>query len=144
MKARTQEIWANDVQVGMQITSLKKIPTPVQLFRFSAVTWNPHLIHINREYAQFEGYPDVLVQGHLHGSFLMQAIQDWAGPLARLLSFRWQNRHIAIPGDELTIEGIVVDVREDVVDIELQECNQDGVLCAPAWAAVRLPRRGNT
>ena len=53
-------------------------PTTLQLFRFSAATWNPHLIHYDREYAQTEGYPDVLVQSHLHGCFLVEVVRRWA------------------------------------------------------------------
>ena len=34
------------------------LPTPTTLFRFSALTFNGHYIHLDKEYAQkFEGYP---------------------------------------------------------------------------------------
>ena len=138
---RSQQVWADDVQVGQELPPLVKRPTSVQLFRFSAVTWNPHRIHFDRTYAATEGYEDVLVQGHLHGAFLMQAVQDWAGPLGRLLTFRWQNRHLAVPGDTLTVTGEVTAVHDDNAEVELREVNQEGRLCAPAWASVRLPRR---
>lgn len=33
-------------------------PTPTTLFRFSALTWNAHLIHLDARYArEEEGYP---------------------------------------------------------------------------------------
>lgn len=132
-----------DVVVGTQITPLEKRPTSLQLFRYSAITWNAHLIHYDREYAESEGYPHVLVQSHLHGCFLIQAVLDWAGPGARLRRFRWENRHLAVPGDVLTCTGQVVAVREEpgrqVVECELYEHNQDGRLCAPGWAVVELP-----
>ena len=36
-------------------------PTPVTLFRFSALTFNAHHIHLDKEYAsQVEGYPGAL------------------------------------------------------------------------------------
>jgi len=39
-------------------------PTPVELFRFSAVTFNSHRIHYDLPYArEVEGYPDLVVQG---------------------------------------------------------------------------------
>ena len=71
-----------DVKTGTALTPLVKRPTTIQLFRFSAVTWNAHRIHFDKPYAATEGYPDVLVQAHLHGSFLYQAVADWAGKLA--------------------------------------------------------------
>ena len=98
MNAR--QLCFEDVTTGTAITPLIKRPTTVQLFRFSAMTWNSHKIHFDKPHAQSEGYPDVLVQSHLHGSFLVQAVMDWAGPEAHLAGFRWQNRAIAIPGDD--------------------------------------------
>ena len=36
------------------------MPDVVQLFRFSAITFNPHRIHYDRTYAmEVEGYPDL-------------------------------------------------------------------------------------
>jgi 3-methylfumaryl-CoA hydratase len=45
-----------------------------QLFRFSALTFNTHLIHYDREWArQVEGLPDLLVHGPLTRILLMDA-----------------------------------------------------------------------
>ena len=136
------QLFFEDVKVGTAIPSLIKRPTNVELFRFSAMTWNSHRIHYDKVYAQSEGYPDVLVQSHLHGCFLLQAVMDWAGPRSRVLGFRWQNRGIAIPGDVLTCGGKVVKAEAGVIECELEERNQKGELCAPGSARVELPRRG--
>ena len=85
-------------------------PTEVQLFRFSAVTWNAHRIHYDLPHARAEGYPGILVQSHLHGCFLAQAVLAWGGPGSRLLRFSWQNRGVAVPGDELACTGTVTGV----------------------------------
>lgn len=134
------------VTVGAEITPLVKRPSAVQLFRYSAVTWNAHLIHYDAEYAKTEGYPDVLVQSHLHGCFLIQAVMDWAGSGARLRKFKWENRRLAVPGDALTCTGVVRAVREEngvrLLDLELEERNQDGQLCAPGWAVVEATTNG--
>lgn len=133
------------VDVGQSITALVKHPTAVQLFRYSAVTWNPHRIHFDKPYAESEGYPDILVQSHLHGCFLAQAVMDWAGPRARLRHFRWENRAFAVPGDVLTCTGTVTNKRVmdgvGLVECELHENNEAGQLCAPGWATVELPRQ---
>jgi 3-methylfumaryl-CoA hydratase len=40
------------------------VPGPVDLFRFSAVTFNAHRIHYDQRYArEVEGYPDLVVHG---------------------------------------------------------------------------------
>ena len=47
-------------------------PGAAMLFRFSALTFNAHRIHYDREYArQVEGYPDLVVQGPLIATLLM-------------------------------------------------------------------------
>jgi hydroxyacyl-ACP dehydratase HTD2-like protein with hotdog domain len=135
------QLFFEDVKVGVTLTPLEKRPTTAQLFRFSAVTWNAHRIHYDKPYAMTEGYPDVLVQAHLHGSFLLQMVMDWAGPRARVTGFRWQNRGIAIAGDVLTCGGKVMSASAGVVQCELEERNQKGELCASGWARVTLPLR---
>ncbi|MGD0074492.1 MAG: acyl dehydratase [Candidatus Binataceae bacterium] len=135
------QLFFEDVTVGAAVLALVKHPTNAQLFRFSAMTWNSHRIHYDKVYAQSEGYPDVLVQSHLHGCFLLQAVMDWVGPRARVLGFRWQNRGIAIPGDVLTCSGKVIKAEGGIVECELEERNQKGDLCAPGWARVELPKR---
>ena len=141
---QSAQLLFEDVRVGSVLAPLIKRPTTAQLFRFSAVTWNAHRIHYDKPYALVEGYPDVLVQSHLHGCFLAQAVMDWAGPQAHLAGLRWQNRAIAVAGDVLTCTGevIKVELRDGLgfVECQLEERKQDNTLCAPGWARVRLPR----
>ncbi|MBN8874925.1 MAG: MaoC family dehydratase N-terminal domain-containing protein [Rhodospirillales bacterium] len=48
-------------------------PDPVTLFRYSALTFNPHRIHYDRPYAmEVEGYPGLVV----HGPFSQQCLLD--------------------------------------------------------------------
>jgi 3-methylfumaryl-CoA hydratase len=57
---------------GMQWTRTIT-PDPVTLFRYSALTFNPHRIHYDRPYAmQQEGYPGLVV----HGPFTQQCLLD--------------------------------------------------------------------
>ena len=47
-------------------------PDPVQLFRFSALTFNSHRIHYDREYCRaVEGYPGLVVQGPYTATLLV-------------------------------------------------------------------------
>jgi 3-methylfumaryl-CoA hydratase len=49
-------------------------PDPVVLFRFSAITFNPHRIHYDRPYATgIEGYPALVV----HGPFTQLCLTDF-------------------------------------------------------------------
>jgi 3-methylfumaryl-CoA hydratase len=51
---------------------------PTLLFRFSALTYNAHRIHYDREYAVLtEGYPGLVVHGPLQAILLADAIRRW-------------------------------------------------------------------
>jgi 3-methylfumaryl-CoA hydratase len=52
-------------------------PDPVNLFRFSALTGNPHRIHYDRPYAmEVEGYPGLVVHGPFTQICLVNFIRD--------------------------------------------------------------------
>lgn len=123
--------------VAETIGPLVRTPDRLQLFAFSAATWNTHRIHTDPGYAASEGYPDVLVQSHLHAAFIMRALRDAVVPEGgRVVRFGWQNRHLAIAGDTLTCDGRKVHEDGREVTYELQERNADGVVCATAIATV--------
>ncbi|PPQ84075.1 hypothetical protein CVT26_013156, partial [Gymnopilus dilepis] len=53
--------------------SLRYIPTPVTLFRYSALMFNAHHIHLDKEYCQREeGYPERVVHGPLTAQMLLE------------------------------------------------------------------------
>lgn len=64
-------------------------PSPVMLFRYSAVTFNGHRIHYDRDYCrETEGYPSLVFHGPLTGTLLAALARRMGGrPLARF-SFR--------------------------------------------------------
>jgi 3-methylfumaryl-CoA hydratase len=50
---------------------------PVSLFRYSALTFNPHRIHYDRKYAMdVEGYPGLVVHGMFTGQSLLDLARD--------------------------------------------------------------------
>lgn len=131
--------------VGASIPELVREPSAVQLFQFSAITWNSHRIHYDRDYAIEERFPDVVVQAHLHACFLAQAVLEACGAESRLERIAWQNRGIAVPGDRLTISGEVVNVETanagTRLEFGLEERNQRDELCVKGSAVVFLPMR---
>lgn len=53
------------------------IPSPLLLFRYSAVTFNGHRIHYDRPYTtEVEGYPDLVVHGPMIATLMVQAFLD--------------------------------------------------------------------
>jgi hydroxyacyl-ACP dehydratase HTD2-like protein with hotdog domain len=102
-------------------------PTAVDLFRFSAATNNPHLIHYNEQHAAGEGFRGVVVQSHLHAAYLHAAVSSWfVGGRVRQLN--WRNLQVAVAGDVLSVSGRVVSTSFqsglDRTELEIVTTNQ--------------------
>ena len=53
------------------------IPTPTLLFRYSALTFNAHKIHLDRDYCRDEeGYPGLVVHGPLIATLLLELVRE--------------------------------------------------------------------
>jgi 3-methylfumaryl-CoA hydratase len=56
------------------------LPDERMLFRYSAITDNPHRIHYDRDYScQAERYPDLVVNGTIPAMFLLEMFRQVAG-----------------------------------------------------------------
>lgn len=57
--------------------AIKVIPNSLLLFRYSAITFNGHRIHYDKDYAiNKEGYPELVVHGPLMATLLMNLAQS--------------------------------------------------------------------
>ena len=77
-------------------------PTEILLFRYSALTFNPHKIHYNKEYSQREGYPDLLV----HGPLMVTLLLEWATSMyagLKVQSFKYKNSSPAFVNQPLRL-----------------------------------------
>ncbi|MEL6783616.1 MAG: MaoC family dehydratase N-terminal domain-containing protein [Pseudomonadota bacterium] len=64
-------------------------PSTVQLFRYSALTFNGHRIHYDRDYCRHvEGYPGIIVHGPLIATLLAGFAQEQAGKALKAFNFR--------------------------------------------------------
>ena len=136
----------DEVEVGLDLPSLAKHPDMLQLFMFSAITWDTHRTHWDIPYSvDVEKLPGILTHGHLQGSFLCQMLSDWIGPEGRLKSINYQNRANTIAGDKLTCKGRVTSKSEkdgaDLVTCEVWVEKQDGQVTTTGEATVELPRK---
>ncbi len=66
------------------------VPDPVLLFRYSALTFNGHRIHYDRDYVtQVEGYPGLVVHGPLIATLLLDLLRRQQ-PGARVAAFEFR------------------------------------------------------
>jgi hydroxyacyl-ACP dehydratase HTD2-like protein with hotdog domain len=141
-----QQVFYDDIGVGEQMRSLTVTVDKTQLFFFSAASYNGHRIHYDKQWAQSEGYDDVLVHGPLQAALLARAVGDWIGGRGRLVSFSVQNRAVAYPGESLSFAGEVTGKRlsdkgTGMVDLVIAGRREDTILM-PGTATVELPMRG--
>ncbi len=79
-------------------------PDPVSLFRYSALTFNPHRIHYDRPYAmEQEGYPGLVVHGPFTQQCLIDLLQDSTG--RRIVSFGLRARAPLFDTAPFTLTG---------------------------------------
>jgi hydroxyacyl-ACP dehydratase HTD2-like protein with hotdog domain len=138
--------YIEDVQAGEALPTVVRTPSQVQLFMFSAITWNIHRIHYDKEYAVSEGHPAPLVHGPLQGAFLGQYLTDWGGPEAVLKKIGWANRGRAFVDEPYAIKGRITEKRlvqdQGLVDCEIWTENGAGERLLVGMATMVLPRRG--
>ncbi len=102
-------------------------PDEVQLFRYSALTFNAHRIHYDRTYATtVEHYPDLVVHGPLQAAMLMQVAQQIHGQPPKYFDFRGVHPMFVGQPSEITVQ-------EDIAALNLWT-GQGGHQCMQATA----------
>ena len=128
------------MNVGDQLPTFEVRPDPVQLFCYSAITWNPHRIHYDAPYSRdVEGYDDILVHGPLMGSWLMRLCETWVRPWGRVASMTYRTIASVHPGTTLTVGGVVT-VGGDAPEADIWVALPDGAFATQG--SVRAVRTG--
>ncbi len=77
--------------------------TPAALFRYSALIFNSHAIHLSKEHCLKEGHPNLVVHGPLTFSLLLEAVR---GTIPK----RWKNASYRAVGPAYVGDAITVNV----------------------------------
>lgn len=104
------------------------------LFRFSALTFNAHRIHYDRDYAVgVEGYPGLVVHGQLIAMLLLMLAQDAAPPEARTVqSFAFRSERAVFDGAPVRLTA-----QRDGATVRLDARGPDGLVAQGATATLR-------
>lgn len=103
---------------------------PVLLFRYSALTFNGHRIHYDRDFCATEGYDGLVVHGPLLATLLLDLLRVEGGALPRSFAFRAM---APVTADRpFTLCG-----RIDGAEARLWVRRHDGVLAMDASASLR-------
>ena len=105
-------------------------PNAAMLFRFSALTFNAHRIHYDRDYARdVEMYPDLVVHGPLTALLLADLATRRSGRPLRTLAFR--ARRPMFVDRRITVQG-----RRAENQVDLRALDDTGAIAMSADATL--------
>ena len=141
-----KQLYYEDVEVGADIPPLVKHPTTKQLVQWAGASGDYYELHYDKDFAQAQGFPNVLVHGKLKFGLLGQLITDWTGEEGFLKKLSCSYRGVDHPGEDLVCRGKVTNKYvadgEHTVECELWTENSKGEKTTPGTATVILPSRG--
>ncbi|KAH9484246.1 Sphingoid long chain base kinase 4 [Psilocybe cubensis] len=98
----------NDIPTTVDF-SFEYTPTPITLFRYSALMFNAHHIHLDKEYCEKEeGYPERVVHGPLTAQMLLETVNIHF-PDLKFQKFEYRATNPLFVNRKLTINGKWVD-----------------------------------
>ena len=116
---------------GQAAWSRSIVPDDILLFRYSALTFNGHRIHYDRQYVtQVEGYPGLIVHGPLIATLLLDLLRRQL-PGARVVAFDFKALRPTFDLHPFSVHG---KPREDGRTIDLWAQDHEGLLPMQATA----------
>ncbi|HLN17067.1 MAG TPA: MaoC/PaaZ C-terminal domain-containing protein [Acidimicrobiales bacterium] len=134
---------AQQLEVGTEVPTFVDDPlTLTEFVRYQGASGDMNPIHHDTEFAQRSGYPTPFAVGMRQAGILANVVTAWLGA-ENIRRFKVQFREQAWPGDVLTYEGRVANLREEggqpLADLELAVTRQTGGVHLLGWATFALP-----
>jgi hydroxyacyl-ACP dehydratase HTD2-like protein with hotdog domain len=117
---------SNMLRVGDELPALKHTATPLQLFRYSAVTWNPHRIHFDEPYAREEGHAGIALHSHLRAALALRCVTEGLGTGWHVAKFAYRLRKPVYAPADLAYSARVTAAGDDSMTLELIEQHPSG------------------
>ena len=115
-------------EVGDMLPPLKHTATAPQLFRYSAVTWNPHRIHFDESYAHEEGHAGLALHSHLRAALALRCATEGLGPQWQVTKLAYRLRKPIYAPADLAYSARVTAAEGDDLTLELIEETPSGDL----------------
>ena len=140
-----ESVFYEDIEVDSEIPALVKCPTTMQLVKYAGASDDYYQIHYDKDFAQANGLPGVIVHGWLTLSFLGQMLTDWMGEGGTLVKLSGSYRGMNLVGEDIFCHGKVtrkyVEDNQHCVRVEVWAENPQGERTVSGSAVVRLPSR---
>jgi acyl dehydratase len=135
------------MKVG-QTASRTRTVTAKDIELFTEMTGDRNPLHYDEALAEASRFGGIIVQGGVTSGLLNALVaEDLPGPGSVFLSVEWSFRAPVKPGDEITAEAEVLEVRDDkpISRLRTTITNQDGVVVLDGTALVyREPLAGSS
>ncbi len=141
-----KELFWEDVEVGTEIPPLVKNPTTRQLAQWAGASGDFYEIHYDKDYAQGNDLPGVIIHGALKSAWLGQLLGDWVGENGTIRKYGCSYRGMDVPVDTITCKGSVINKYiegdDHYVECDIWMENSKGERTTPGKGLVLLPSRG--
>ena len=140
-----EPVFYEDIEVGSEVPALVKYPTTMQLVKFAGASGDYYPIHYDKDFAQANGLPGVIVHGWLTLSFLGQMVTDWIGESGTLIKLGGSYRGMNLAGEDIVCNGRVnrkyIEDNRHYVRVEVWAENPQGERTVSGSAVLMLPSR---
>ena len=140
-----KQLFYEDVAEGMEIPRLVKQPSKRQLVKWGSAVGDWYELHYDKDFAQSQGLPGVIVHGWLTFSFMAQMITNWIGEWGTLKKIGCSYRGMNYPNEAIICKGKVLKkyIKNDdrIVECEIWAEKASGERTTPGNAVVALPSR---
>lgn len=139
-------VYFEDVEVGQEIPAFERKTDLMSWNRYAAINDEFLYIHMDDEAGKAAGQGAAFGMGNLRWAYVLNALRAWIGDEAEVRELSMQFRAINHKNDQLATLGVVTEKKqengENLVVLDVNVVNQDGVKGAPGRAVVSLPSRG--
>lgn len=141
-----QQLFFEDVQVGVQLPKLTAQPTTESLVRYAAAADDYSRIHYDDAYARMRGFSGVIVHGLYKAACSARMLGDWGGPKSWVKRMLTQYKQTDLPFHDMACYGKVTAkyIKDDkaYAELEIWTENDNAKVTTSGAALVELPMRG--
>jgi 3-methylfumaryl-CoA hydratase len=131
VNTNTRKSAAPSIETSSALWMRAITPDPALMFRHSAVTFNSHRIHYDRDYVREKGYPGLLVQGTLIARLMLDMLHREA-PEFDVSSFSFRSERPIYDNGDFAIEASPADGGDDVTFRALDSAGNVGMTALAA------------
>ena len=140
-----KQIYYEDLDVGAEVTHLKKHVTLKQLVLWAGASEDIYELHYDRDLARSQGLRNPILHGRLKAAFLSQLVTDWIGAKGMLKKLTIRYQKMDYVDEDIVCKGKVTKKYQhegqNLVECDLWTENPAGETTTTGTAVVSLSSR---